>query len=123
MSVIDLTLVLRTLDDILSRVGLVVRFMALFTVATGLIVLVGAVLTGRWQRVQEGILLRTLGATRKQIHRILFAEYLSLGLLAAAAGTGVAGRGVMGAGGVCLQGRIHPLVDSSLWLPSAVWLR
>ncbi len=90
VSAIDLTLVLRTLDDILSRVGLVVRFMALFTVATGLIVLVGAVLTGRWQRVQEGILLRTLGATRSQIQRILFAEYLFLGMLAAITGAGLA---------------------------------
>lgn len=86
VSAIDLTLVLRTLDDVVGRVGLVVRFMALFTVATGLIVLVGAILTGRWQRVQEGILLRTLGATRSQIQRILFAEYLFLGSLASIAG-------------------------------------
>lgn len=86
VSAIDLTLVLKTLDDVVGRVGLVVRFMALFTVATGLIVLVGAILTGRWQRVQEGILLRTLGATRSQIQRILFAEYLFLGSLASIAG-------------------------------------
>jgi putative ABC transport system permease protein len=86
VSAIDLTLVLQTLDGILTKVGFVIRFMALFTVATGLIVLAGAVLTGRWQRVQESILLRTLGATRAQIRRILFAEYFALGLLAALTG-------------------------------------
>jgi putative ABC transport system permease protein len=86
VSAIDLTLVLQTLDGILTKIGFVIRFMALFTVATGLIVLAGAVLTGRWQRVQESILLRTLGATRPQIRRILFAEYLALGLLAALTG-------------------------------------
>lgn len=86
VSAIDLTLVLQTLDGILTKVGFVIRFMALFTVATGLIVLAGAVLTGRWQRVQESILLRTLGATRPQIRRILFAEYFALGLLAALTG-------------------------------------
>jgi putative ABC transport system permease protein len=86
VSAIDLTLVLQTLDGILTKVGFVIRFMALFTVATGLIVLAGAVLTGRWQRVQESILLRTLGATRAQIRRILFAEYFVLGSLAALTG-------------------------------------
>lgn len=86
VSVIDLTLVLQTLDGILSKVGFAIRFMALFTVATGLVVLTGAIVTGRWQRVQESILLRTLGASRAQIRRILLAEYASLGLLAALTG-------------------------------------
>ncbi|MCW5556784.1 MAG: FtsX-like permease family protein [Verrucomicrobiae bacterium] len=83
VSVIDLLLVLQTLDRVLAQVGFVVRFMALFTVATGLIVLAGAVLSGRWQRMQESILLRTLGASRGQIRSILAAEYIVLGLLAA----------------------------------------
>ena len=90
VSAIDLTLVLQTLDGILTKVGFVIRFMALFTVATGLIVLAGAVLTGRWQRMQEAVLLRTLGATRKQIRQILLAEYAALGLLAALTGTALA---------------------------------
>jgi len=81
VSAIDLTLVLKTLDGVLNKVGFVIRFMALFTVLTGLIVLAGAVLTGRWQRVQESILLRTLGASRTQIRQILCAEYATLGLL------------------------------------------
>lgn len=82
VSAIDLTLVLQTLDGVLTQVGFVIRFMALFTVATGLIVLAGAVMSGRWQRIQESILLRTLGASRGQIRRILMAEYAALGFLA-----------------------------------------
>jgi putative ABC transport system permease protein len=53
---------------------------------TGFIVLTGAILTGRYQRVRESILLRTLGATRSQIVRVLLAEYVSLGVLAATTG-------------------------------------
>ena len=90
VSAIDLTLVLQTLDGILAKVGFVIRFMALFTVATGLVVLAGAVLSGRWQRMQEAILLRTLGASRAQIRQVLFAEYATLGLLAAITGSGLA---------------------------------
>lgn len=81
VSAIDLTLILETLDGVLTRIGFVIRFMALFTVATGLIVLAGAVMSGRWQRIQEGILLRTLGATRAQIRGILVAEFTAIGLL------------------------------------------
>ena len=86
VSTIDLRLVLQTLDSILSKISFVVRFMAMFTVATGLLVLVGALLTGRYQRIQESVLLRTLGASRGQILKILLVEYLALGSLAALTG-------------------------------------
>lgn len=86
VSTIDLTLVLDTVDAILSKISFVVRFMALFTVLTGLIVLVAAILTGRYQRIQESILLRTLGASRKDIQRILMIEYFLIGFLAGITG-------------------------------------
>jgi putative ABC transport system permease protein len=86
VSVIDLTLILQTLDAILGKVALAMRFMALFTVLTGVLVLAGALASGRFQRARESILLRTLGASRRQIHCILAVEYLSLGTLAAATG-------------------------------------
>jgi putative ABC transport system permease protein len=85
VSAIDLTLVLGTLDAVLRKVTLAIRFMALFTVATGLLVLAGAILVSRHQRMRESILLRTLGASAAQIRRVLVAEYASLGLLAALA--------------------------------------
>jgi putative ABC transport system permease protein len=86
VSAIDLTLLLETFDTIFSKVALVVQFMALFTVATGVIVLVGAVLTGRYQRIRETVLLRTLGATRRQLMQIQLVEYAILGVLAASVG-------------------------------------
>lgn len=84
---IDLTQAIAALDEVLGRVALVIRFLAGFSVATGFIVLLGAILTSRLQRVRESVLLRTLGATRRQIGTILLAEYLALGLAAALAGT------------------------------------
>ena len=89
VSAIDLTLIVGTLDAIVSKIAFVVRFMALFTVLTGLLVLAGAILTGRFQRMQESVLLRTLGASRRQIQQILLAEYLALGGLAALTGIGL----------------------------------
>ncbi len=87
VSAIDLGLVLQVFDDIFSKVALVVRFMAAFVVATGVIVLAGAVLTARFQRIHESVLLRTLGATRRQVRQIMLVEYSVLGVLAAATGS------------------------------------
>jgi putative ABC transport system permease protein len=85
LSTLDLAQVQQAVEGILDKVALAIRFMALFSLAAGTVVLVGAVAASRYQRVREAVLLRTLGATRPQLLRILFAEYASLGLLAAAA--------------------------------------
>lgn len=83
VSSLDLSSLQMLLDDILSRVALAVRFMAGFSLATGAVVLVGAIATTRFQRVREAVLLKTLGATRRQVLRVFFAEYAALGLLSA----------------------------------------
>ncbi len=86
VSTVDLGLILRTVDTILDKVAFVIRFMALFSFFTGLTVLAGAVITSRYQRLQETVLLRTLGASRRQVLQIMVIEYVLLGLLAAATG-------------------------------------
>ncbi len=86
VSAIDLTVILHTLDAILARVMFALRFMALLSLAAGGIVLVGAVHTTYAQRLRETVLLRTLGASRGQLRRILLTEYLVLGGFAAGAG-------------------------------------
>ena len=90
VTAIDLALVMQTVDAIFSKVAFVIQFMAAFTVLTGLIVLVGAVATGRFQRIRETVLLRTLGATRRQLRQIQMVEYAILGALAALVGCGLA---------------------------------
>jgi putative ABC transport system permease protein len=86
VSVIDLNLILTVLDEVLDKIGFVIRFMAGFSIITGVIVLIASVLISKFQRMQESILLRTLGASRKQILMITALEYFFLGALAAATG-------------------------------------
>ena len=90
VSIIDLTLVLRTAQDLFDRLGYVIRVMALFSVLTGLLVLLGTLLVNRYQRAGESVLLKTLGASRTTVLKILAIEYLLIGTLAAAAGIGLA---------------------------------
>ncbi|MDB5240111.1 MAG: transporter permease, partial [Spirosoma sp.] len=86
VSAIDLGLILKTVDEILGQISFVIRFMALFSILTGLLVLASSVVISKYQRLRESVLLRTLGASRNQILRITALEYGLLGLLAALSG-------------------------------------
>ena len=91
VTAIDLGEVQHAIESVVDRIVLAIRFMALFSLATGTIVLIGAIATSRWQRVREGTLLRTLGATRGQVLAILSVEYAALGLGAAIVASALAG--------------------------------
>ena len=86
VSSIDLRLIVTTINDLLSKIAWVVQFMALFTISAGLLVMTGTLMTSRYQRISESVLLRTLGADSKTIKRILFTEFASIGLLASIIG-------------------------------------
>jgi putative ABC transport system permease protein len=90
ISIIDLDLVLSTLNDLLGKIAFVIRFIAIFSIITGLVVLVSSVRISRYQRMQENVLLRTLGASGKQVLWITALEYFFLGSMAAAAGIVIA---------------------------------
>lgn len=86
VSIIDLELILKTLEDILGKVAFVIRFMAFFSIGTGIVVMISSIILSKFQRVQENVLLRTLGASRKQLWIITIAEYFFLGSFGAATG-------------------------------------
>jgi len=87
--VVDLALVLNVLDEILGKIGSVIRFMAGFSMLTGVVVLIASVLISKFQRIQESVLLRTLGASRRQVLVITLLEYFFVGGLAAVIGIGL----------------------------------
>ncbi len=86
VSSLDLSLVKETVAKILNKVSTAIRFMALFSLAMGIPVLFSAVAATRRDRIREGVLLKTLGASRGQIMKILLAEYALLGLLGSLTG-------------------------------------
>jgi putative ABC transport system permease protein len=82
VSVLDIAEVQETIERVLDQAGAAIRFMAVFSLGAGAVVLLGAVAASRRERVREGVLLRTLGATQKQVGVVLVAEYVAFGLLA-----------------------------------------
>ena len=86
VTIIDLRQVLSLIEKILNKISWLINFMAFFSIFTGIIVLIGAVRTSKYQRIKESVLLRTLGAKSDQILKILALEYFYLGLLGALSG-------------------------------------
>lgn len=86
VSLIDLRLILSTVNDLFNKLGLVVRFLALFSMITGLVVLAGAVINSKFVRMKENVLLRTIGARTNHITKITLIEYAYLGLFSALTG-------------------------------------
>lgn len=81
VSLIDLRQVLNLIEEILNKISWLINFMSGFSIITGVIVLIGAVRTSKYQRIKESVLLRTLGAKKEQILKILTLEYFFLGLI------------------------------------------
>jgi putative ABC transport system permease protein len=86
VSLFDLRLLLSTINAIFEKIGMVVRFLAFFSIVTGLIVLAGAVMNSKYLRMKENVLLRTIGARTRQITIITLIEYAYLGLFASLTG-------------------------------------
>lgn len=86
VSIIDLRQVLGVVEGLLQKISWIINFMAFFSILTGIIVLMGAVRTSKYQRVRESVLLRTLGAKSNQILKIAALEYIYLGALGGLSG-------------------------------------
>ncbi len=93
---IDLSLVRETIAEVVGKVRAAVQFLALFSLAMAIPVLMSAVAATQRERLRDGVLLKTLGATRRQIRRILLAEYALLGVLGSLTGVLLAFGGAWG---------------------------
>lgn len=77
-SVIETGPVLRQARDLLAQVGLATLAAASVAVLAGLAVLLGAIAAARAQRMYDTVVLRVLGASRRQVLTLALAEYGAL---------------------------------------------
>jgi len=82
VSIIDLSAMMQQFQRITDQVSRAVEFVFLFAMAAGLVVLFAAITSTQDERVFEGAILRTLGASRRQVAILQLAEFLTIGLLA-----------------------------------------
>lgn len=84
VSALDLSHIQEVVGSILAGARRAVVGLGAFAALAGLVVLAGAVAASRHHRLREGALLKTLGARGGQLLAVFFAEFVALGLLAAA---------------------------------------
>ncbi|CAH2599586.1 FtsX-like permease family protein [Rhodovastum atsumiense] len=96
--------VLATVAALLGQIGAALSVTGAVTLVAGALVLAGAVAAGQRRRIQEAVILKSLGATRSQVRAAWLVEFgilgLAAGLIAALVGTLASWavvRGVMGA--------------------------
>ena len=82
LSVIDLTAIMNQVRTITNQVADAVSFVFLFALAAGLVVLYAAIATTQDERVYDAAIMRTLGASRRQMIIVQLAEFMAIGFLA-----------------------------------------
>ncbi len=79
--------VLEIIQQVVDQIALVVRFISLFAILAGVVILASSVAGTRFRRVREVAILKTLGATRRKVITIFSVEFLVLGTAAGLLGT------------------------------------
>ncbi|MES3022277.1 MAG: FtsX-like permease family protein [Pseudomonadota bacterium] len=82
LTLIDVSGIIKQLQDVLEQVVTAVEFLFLFTLASGVLVLYAALMGSQDERTREAGLLRALGATRKQLSQAQWIEFTLVGSLA-----------------------------------------
>ena len=81
-TVMNLADILRRIQEAVDEVALVVRFLALFAILAGVIILSSSVTGTRYRRIREVAILKTLGATKRRITSIFSIEFSVVGAVA-----------------------------------------
>jgi putative ABC transport system permease protein len=87
VSVIDFREVLETIRSVMDMVTLAITIVGGLVLASGILILIGAVAMTKFQRVYEAAVFKTLGASARDIAAMLVIEYGLLGALAGAVGS------------------------------------
>lgn len=79
LTVIDVSGIIRQLQEVLDQVVTAVEFLFMFTLASGVLVLYAALMGSQAERTREAGLLRALGATKKQLAQAQRIEFVLVG--------------------------------------------
>jgi putative ABC transport system permease protein len=91
VTVVNLADVLQIVQGVVDRISQVVRFISMFAILAGAVILSSSVAGTRFRRMREVVILKTLGATRWRVSRIFSVEFLVLGGVAGLMGSLLAG--------------------------------
>ena len=82
---------LDAVSDLLAKLLVAIRSASIMTFAVGILVLAGAMTSGLSGRVYDAVVLKTFGATRRQLISAYVLEFAVLGLCVAASSVAIGG--------------------------------
>jgi len=91
VTVVNMADVLLIIQGVVDRISQVVRFISMFAILAGAVILSSSVAGTRFRRMREVVILKTLGATRWRVSRIFSVEFLVLGAVSGLMGSLLAG--------------------------------
>ena len=118
LTVIDVSGIIRQLQEVLDQVVTAVEFLFLFTLASGLLVLYAALMGSQAERTREAGLLRALGATRQQLAQAQRIEFVLVGGLAGL--LAASGAAALGWGLATYQFKFPWVFEPGVWLAGLV---
>ena len=86
VTVINIADVIETIQKVVQQITVVVRFLAGFSILSGVVILASSIASTHFRRVREVVVLKTLGAKRNHIAVVFSVEFIVLGLLAGLVG-------------------------------------
>src|SRR5690606_36243303 len=87
VQVIDVDDVLAAVQKMIANFVLAISVVGGFVILSGIMILIGSIALTKSQRVYEHSILKALGANRRQLTTLLFAEYALVGSLAGVLGS------------------------------------
>lgn len=82
ITVVDIESALNQVQDVLNKLSAAIELLFVLTVCAGVLVLGASLASTQDQRLRDAGLLKTLGATNRQISRALYTELVAIGVIA-----------------------------------------
>ncbi|MGI8743949.1 MAG: ABC transporter permease [Bryobacteraceae bacterium] len=111
VTVMNMADVLQTFQGVVDQIAIVIRFISLFAILAGTIILASSIAGTRFRRVREVVILKTLGATRWRVSKIFSVEFLVLGAVAGVMGSLLAN----GFASLLLKRMLNAHVSFEIW--------
>lgn len=86
VTVINVAQALEAVRSVVIQITYVIQFLAAFSIFAGILILASSIAGTRYRRIREVVVLKTLGATKRQIATIFSIEFAVLGMVAGVVG-------------------------------------
>lgn len=87
ITVLDVEQMINQIRNIMEKVTLVIEAVFLFTLIAGILVMIATMQSTHDERIRDNAIMKTLGANKKQLRKILFTEFFLIGAISSLVAT------------------------------------